>query len=268
MSYSIYVKHIVKDPEDKVINLNRNYRPGKHDLFVYWEGILCTPGNNYIESSNSSITFKEKLEEGDTVIIASSNLNTGPNVQIIGTKHNAIFKQYNNEINLMYNQEYTLEFNLLDEAHKVKFTSQYSPLYSTSKIIRSDLMDIIEDIKDDSINFTIWQNSIMAQEISTEDISEDVPYYAKQYVRYKSERDLIYAVYLAISGKAGSVSKRLGSMEVSKSIKIPFLRDMLDELKGKIEPFEKQLLGIKVVGKGFQKSGRISPYPIPLRRSF
>lgn len=177
-------------------------------------------------------------------------------------------RKYDGEQHLMNNQEYTLSIKLSNKTHTFKFTSKYSPLYSTSKIIKNDLLDIVESIDDDVINFTIWQNSILANEVANTEIKDGkIPFYAKQWVRYKTEIDLVYAVYLAISGKSGSVSKKLGNMLIEKRYKIPFLKDMLSELKKKLGPFDKQLTGVKVVGRSVLKAGK-TPYPLTQRRSF
>jgi hypothetical protein len=128
------------------------------------------------------------------------------------------------------------------------------------------------------MNFTIWQNSKLAMELTASgdyqyysnadeiDLKE-IPYYAKQWVRYKTELDLLDAVYRAIASKQGRERKKLGNMEIERQYTLPYLSDLKKGIKEKLVPFERLLTGRKVIAKATKKAGSTT-YPLSDRRSF
>lgn len=77
----------------------------------------------------------------------------------------------------------------------------------------------------------------------------------------------MYAIYLAISGKASKSVKKLGNIQIELDYALPDVKTMLDELKKKVAQYEKALSGVGAKGTGFIKAGGTS-YPINSRRSF
>lgn len=272
MAMKMFDKFVVQSPQD-TFTLSKVYSPGTNSLFVYVNGLLCSAGENYEEVNPITIKFSEPVGLGDIVIVAPVIITNVINidfdrVKIVGTDSNSIFKRFDADQHLMFNQKYELTFTLNGKTSKFSFTSKYAPMYSTLKAIRMDLLDLIDNVDDDIINYTIWQNSRLADElVATEISSTAVPFYVKQWVRYKTELDLINSMYLAISGKVGKVSKKLGDMEIERSISLPSLASMLSEIKLKLAPFTKLLTGVGITGKSFKKANSY-PYPVVDRRSF
>jgi hypothetical protein len=276
MAVGIYTKQVV-DGEQSVFKTDKPFALGQHNLSVYVNGMYATVDDQYIEVDPLTIKFKEPLEDGDTILITSSAVMQLVNVDfaLVGSGEDVLFKRFDDEIHLKNNQQYTLGINLLDKEYGFKFTSKYSPLYSTIKLIRNDLQDIIENVPDDTINFTIWQNSLLAQEIAssntnstTNALTDEVATTpAKYFVRYQTEIDLVYAIYLAISGKASKSVNKLGNIQFELDYTLPDVKTMLDELKKKLAQYERALSGIGAKGSGFLKAGNTS-YPVNDRRSF
>ena len=275
MSVGIYTKQVVEDTQS-VFKTDKPYALGLHSLSVYVNGMYATVDDQYKEVDPLTIEFLEPLEDGDTVLITSSAVTQLINVDfaLVGTGDSVLFKRFDDEIHLKNNQEYTLGVTLQGKQQEYKFTSKYSPLYSTVKLIRNDLQDIIENVPDNTINFTIWQNSLLAQEIASSNtdtttaLTDDTATVAAKYfVRYQTEIDLVYAIYLAISGKASKSSKKLGNLEVELNYSLPDVKTMLDELKRKVAQYERALSGVGAKGAGFVKAGGNS-YPVSDRRSF
>lgn len=241
------------------------------DLVVYVNGIRHIPGEHFTKINSHTIEFKEYLLLGDVILVSSGTNDLLENIDytLVGNKKDSLFKRYGKEQRLKYNHLYKVDIKLSGENYSFEFSSRYSPLYQKVKNIRMDLLDVIDNVTDEQINYTIWQNSILANEMAENEVDEDNPaFYVKQWVRYKTEIDIIYAIYLAISGKFGSVSKKLGAMTIDRKYRIPFLKDMLDELKDKLKPFEDKLMGVKVAGTPARKAGG-NDYPIGNeRRSF
>lgn len=275
MSIGIYTKVTVEAPQS-VFKTDKPFALGQHALSVFVNGMISYVDDHYKEVDPLTIEFNEALEPGDTVLITSSVVNQLINVDfgLVGNGDEVLFKRFDDEVHLKNNQEYTIEVTLLDKTSEFKFTSRYSPLYSTVKLVRMDIQELIEHIPDDTINFTIWQNSILAQEIAASNtvttitLTDDAPTTAAKYfARYKTEIDLVYAIYLAISGKVGKSSKKLGNIQIDLQIDLPTLKNMLDELKKKLAPYQNTLSGVGAKGAGFVKAGGTS-YPITSRRSF
>ena len=76
----------------------------------------------------------------------------------------------------------------------------------------------------------------------------------KNWVKFKTEIDLIYARYLGISYNYGSIKKEIGDIHVEKSTKLPDLDNLLDRLKGWFEEADKEIKGINSVAT-FVKAG-------------
>lgn len=272
MAMDMFDKFVIQSPQDTFV-LSRVYSPGTNSLFVYVNGLLYSPGEHYTEIDPYTIKLADELTLGDVVIIAPAVIDNSidinfDRIKVVGTDSNSIYKRFDADQHLMYNQKYELSFTINGKKSVFTFTSKYSPMYSTLKAIRMDLLDLIANVDDDIINYTIWQNSRLADELAVTEISSTaIPFYVKQWVRYKTELDLINSIYLAISGKVGKVSKTLGDMSIERSVSLPSLASMLSEIKSKLAPFTKLLTGVGITGKSFKKANSY-PYPVVDRRSF
>lgn len=178
-------------------------------------------------------------------------------------------QKYGKTQRLLGNQKYTVSFALNGESTSFTFTSRYSPLYSTVKIIRSDFPDLFSEISDDTINFLIWQNSLLATEVGdAENIVDGVPNYAiKQYVRFKTEYNIVRNVLIAIGAEAGSTEKHLGEFKITKEVKTPELKAILDALKAELKEWE-TASGKVLQNRGATRALTNAPFPLNERVSF
>lgn len=192
---------------------------------------------------------------------------------------------YGSEKRLYENQRYTIRFSLSGETKTWTFTSRYNPLYSSVKVLRNDFPELFEEIKDDVLNFHIWQASdlavqlvggvMMGEQITTIDTSSDAfvngkPGFAiKQFVRYKAEYDIVRNILLTLSSKAGSEEKQLGQFTVTQEFKTPDIEAILKELGAELKKWE-GAMGYTLQNRGAvrAKSGTSGVYPLNKRVSF
>lgn len=169
---------------------------------------------------------------------------------------------YGEEERLLPNQEYHLSLSIKGETlQDVQFTSRYTPLYSTVKIIRSDFRTLFADYTDHEIYQSIHMNSLLANELAGEDLSADTPFYAKQYVRYKTEMDIITEVMVKVTSQSGSQEKSLGEFRIATDFKAPKLDGILKLLQTRLMAWEIQLTGATVDAGSSVRAGA-SEYPL------
>lgn len=253
--------------------LSRAFVPGTQAVFVYVNGILQLPDFDFTEESTNTIKLASSCYEGDLVLVShlkqlpqGIKIGTG---DIVGSKATSLFKRYSGEQRLLPNQKYTFSLHILDKDYEYSFSSSYSPFYSSTKIIRQDLLHVLDEISDSTIEFQIWQSSkSIADDITTytDDDGNPLPA-AKNWVRYRAEIDLVHSIYMQIATNIGSTEKSIGEVKVSRSINLPYLSDLMATLKSKLAKQEMLLKGIRTVGKAVTKAGGTS-YPITQRRSF
>lgn len=197
----------------------------------------------YKNNDDVIITFNKPLIEGDLLQIEyyTSDLK-------IFTKSRygkgALYKLYSDLAKFKFNCKYKFNLELNeDDCFITEFSSKYNPFYSTVKTVRNDTGNLLDDISDDIISDIIFDNSLLVDDKLGEDtdLSEGIPLYIKNYVRYKTDLDLCYAIYVTKSGKLGSFKKKLSDLEVSNEIKLPDLENMLSRFKELIKPNESQL---------------------------
>lgn len=177
-------------------------------------------------------------------------------------------QKYGSKQRLMNNQLYTVTFTLDGEETNFSFTSRYSPLYSTVKVLRNDFRELFSEISDDSLNFLIWQASQMGEEIGDEEHWENGPSFAmKQYVRYRAEYDVVRNIIIALGMSAGSTEKRLGEFTINKEIKTPKLEPILNSLKEELKKWE-AAIGSIVRSRGAVRANDEYPYPLNPRVGF
>ena len=268
-----YDEFIVKE-EEREFTLSAPYVPGTNAIKVYFNGVLLDT-ESYMETSDTTIALKFFPEPNDIVVVApvvdTNAMISSVNGDIVGGKPGCMFYRYGVNDTLKPNQKYELKLFYDGKEKTFSFNSLYSPFYTTAKVIRGDLHEIAEELTDDRINFTIWQNSkeiAVKYEETWDDLVKDKMASAKNWVRYKTEIDLINAVYINIASRAGSTQKTLGNMQVSKSVKIPYLDEMIKLIQRKLNAEENRLSGVGTVGKAMRKANK-TDYPIsPDRRSF
>lgn len=251
--------------------LIRPYSPGKKEIAVYYNGVLLMD-SQYDEVDKNTIVLAFDPFEGDTVTVLytlSFSAHIGSdNGDVVGDRTSSMFKRHGEGKYLLNNQKYTLEFVMNGEKNVYTFSSAYSPMYCSAKMILTDLFDVFEHVDIDDINFHIWQNSTIALNKTTLEWkdNEPIPDAIKKWVRYQTEIDLINALYINLSVNSGTIQKTVGSISMSKTVSIPYIDMLLKELKKKLADAERDMVESKT-GYATRKSGG-TDYPITDRRGF
>jgi hypothetical protein len=127
-----------------------------------------------------------------------------------------------------------------------------------------ELGGLADSFTNDQINFVLYQNSKAGFELyksrSDYSIANAIPTSLKDWVRYKTCVDLIYAIYLEISGNAGRQMKIIGPMQVDKEIKIPYINDMLKKFQKALDDADVKLREAQRV-LAFVKAGTSYTFP-------
>ena len=69
----------------------------------------------------------------------------------------------------------------------------------------------------------------------------------KNWVRFKTEIDLIYARYYGISYRYGSVRKEIGDISIQKDTKLPYIDNLMARIKDQWEEADAAIRGVNVV---------------------
>lgn len=175
---------------------------------------------------------------------------------------------YGSQTRLLNNQRYNVSFSLRGQQRDFTFTSRYSPLFSSVKVLRNDFAELFQGISDDRLNFFIWQSSQLAVELMTEvgGDTDTVTFAMKQYARYKSEHDIIRAILIAYGSAAGMHEKFLGEFKISKEIKTPEIEAILAGLKEEIRRWETSMDISPRVGGAVRAGATV--FPLNARVSF
>lgn len=109
------------------------------------------------------------------------------------------------------------------EAQQFMFTTAYSPLYCSVQKVRLAIGPYIREVPDDTINRSIFNNSLLAYQLANETYGQeswgiDSPTFAaKMYTCCKTQYDLLNAELLNRIGDAGQL-KRLGDFTVQDQL--------------------------------------------------
>lgn len=178
-------------------------------------------------------------------------------------------QKYGSKKRLYENQLYTVTFKLGGEEKTFSFTSRFSPLYSTVKVLRNDFPQLFADISDNTLHFLIWQSSQMGEEIGNEEeYADGKPSFAmKQYVRYKTEYEAVRNILIANSMHAGATEKRLGEFSINMEVKTPEIEAILKSLKEDLKKWE-AAIGNVLQNRGAIRANDQYPYPLNARVNF
>lgn len=178
-------------------------------------------------------------------------------------------QKYGKQQRLLNNQRYKVRFKANGLSHEFEFSSRYTPLYSTARIVRSDLGELLTKITDETINFAIWQTSLLAMEVATDSsFTDGVPNFAvKQYVRYQTEYDILRKILLALAANAGDQTKTLGEFTVIKGTKAPYVKDLLSTIGTELKKWE-AAISTPISSRGATKALANFPYPLNGRVGF
>jgi hypothetical protein len=231
--------------------------------------------DDYYIDANLDMLLVKPLKIGDKLEI--HDVAVGDN-WVVTSKNsynpNALVKLFSSDQKLKYNQEYTFKIGIHDDGQEKIFTesflSQYDPFYSNVKNIRLDTGDLLEGATDAQISKLIYKWSKDAYAILDNDnrLDDIKKYkYTQNYVRYKTDIDLCYAIYCSISGKYGVIEKDIGNIKIHREVKLPLIEAMIKRFRELLLPNEEQLVGSTNSIATFVKAGNTA-YTVPNRGVF
>ena len=215
------------------------------------------------------VIFSNPLAEGDIVSIISNVASQKLTLEIVSPgkadKPNALYKKYGTVKRLMENNKYEIQICLDKEMYRWTFVSKLNPLFVSSKKIWEDIGEFIEGFTEEYINSMIYRNSVEVVELidelaNADEAVENVTYetdadgtyttayrVVKNWVRYKTEIDLVMARYYGISYRYGSVRKEVGDISIEKSTKLPYIDNLLNRLKDYFDEADAAIRGTNIV---------------------
>lgn len=281
----------------KKYSINENYTASKNQqifeiekpfindtISVFVNGALKTLGEDkdYLTVQDTGkVIFNNPLNEGDMVSIITNVASERINLEVISPgradKPNALYKKYGTVKRLKPNNKYEVNICIDKDIFKWNFVSKLSPLLVSSKKIWEDIGEFIEGFTEEFINSKIYQNSVEVIELidelaNQENAVENVTYEkdeegnytfsnraVQNWVRYKTNIELIMARYYGISLKYGSIKKQIGDINIEKSVKLPYIDNLLDRFKDQFEEADNVIRGINTVAYGV-KAGTTYSY--------
>ena len=246
-------------------------------ISVFVNGLLQNLGEDrdYLTVQDTGkVIFNRPLSEGDIVSVISNVASNKINLEIVSSgradKPNALYKKYGTVKRLKENNKYEVHICLGKELFSWTFVSKLTPLFVSSKKIWEDIGEFIEGFTEEYINSMLYRNSVEVVELIDElanqdDAVENVTYEVdadgnyttnyravKNWVRYKTEIDLIYARYYGISYRYGSIRKEVGDISIQKDTKLPYIDNLLDRAKDQWDEADAAIRGVNVVASAIK----------------
>jgi hypothetical protein len=216
------------------------------------------------------VVFNAPLRAGDFVSIAN-NIENNDNVEIVSSlnvdRPNSVFKKYNATANkFKFNNKYTISIKIGAEEFHWEFNTRMTPAFSTVKKVLEDCGEFLRGFTEEYIGAIIHRNSVevvdlinelanAADAISNVTVQQDNEgYYTTEYkavnnwVKFKTEIDLIYARYYGVSLNYGSVTKSIGDINIEKSTDLPLIDELLKRLQRQFDLADQT---IRNAGVGF-----------------
>ena len=278
--YSVNENYIASN-EQQVFNIEKPFVNDTISVFV--NGVLQVLGEDrdYLTVQDTGkVIFNEPLSEGDIVSVISTVASKKINLEIISSgkadKPNALYKKYGTVKRLKPNNVYEVHLCLDKDIIKWNFVSHLNPLFVSSKKVWEDIGEFIEGFTERYINSMLYRNSVEVIELIDElanqeeavenvtyEINEDGEYTTtyraiKNWVKFKTEIELVMARYYGISYRYGSVRKEVGDISIEKSTKLPYIDNLLDRLKDQFEEADKVIRGLNTVASAVKGSDNYS----------
>lgn len=221
------------------------------------------------------IAFTKTLKADDKVVIETKE--NMSKVVSYGKRDttNAVFQKFSSIKKLNFNNRYKVHIAIDDSSIEWSFSSTLTPYWTTIKKIKEDIGEFIPGFTDEYIASMIHRNSWEllnrikeAEEAGSDGLNEsavettvanaDGEYESKSrlvnnWVRYKTEIDLIYARYYGISFEYGTKEKSIGDIKIRNERKLPYIDNLLDKLKDYLEDVENAIFGSMNFATSFQK---------------
>lgn len=272
--YSINENYVASN-EQQVFNIEKPFVNDTISVFV--NGVLQVLGEDkdYLTVQDTGkVIFNEPLSEGDIVSVISTVASKKINLEIVSSgkadKPNALYKKYGTVKRLKPNNVYEVHLCLDKDIIKWNFVSHLNPLFVSSKKIWEDIGEFIEGFTERYINSMLYRNSVEVIELIDElanqeeavenvtyKINEDGDYTTtyraiKNWVKFKTEIELVMARYYGISYRYGSIRKEVGDISIEKSTKLPYIDNLLDRLKDQFEEADKVIRGLNTVASAIK----------------
>ena len=200
----------------------------------------------------------------EDIIKLNYTVNTNNNLLSYGKSNNkSVLSKYNENSLLTENNRYVVGISIDKEIHEWYFNSKQNPMFTSSKKIFEDIGEFIQGFTEEYVNNKIYDNSVavvsLIDELKENDI-ENVTYetdndgfYTSSYkavsnwVRYKTDIDLIMARYFGISYNYGSQLKEIGDIKIEKTVKLPYIDNLLAGLKKDFQLADDAIRGLNHV---------------------
>lgn len=245
-------------------------------ISVFLNGKLMELGTDadYVAIPDTGrIAFNTPLLEGDKVSIVTTAQDGNLSLDVVSrngsTRRKGLFQKYGDVAKLKYNNEYEANFVICGKVVNWKFETKRTPFFANVKDIFMDIGEFIEGYTEKQVSDVIYSNSVQVVELIDDLMNKDIQnvsytviddtydssYRAvKNWVKYKTEIDLIYSRYFGISLNYGSIKKEIGDIKVEKSTKLPYLDNLLSRLKGWWDEADQEIRGTNSVA-AFIKAG-------------
>ena len=272
--YSVNENYVASN-EQQVFNIEKPFVNDTISVFV--NGVLQVLGEDkdYLTVQDTGkVIFNKPLLEGDIVSVISTVASNKINLEIISSgkadKPNALYKKYGTVKRLKPNNVYEVHLCLDKDIVKWNFVSHLNPLFVSSKKIWEDIGEFIEGFTERYINSMLYRNSVEVIELidelaNQEEAVENVTYETnedgdyttayravKNWVKFKTEIELVMARYYGISYRYGSIRKEVGDISIEKSTKLPYIDNLLDRLKDQFEEADKVIRGLNTVASAIK----------------
>lgn len=272
--YSVNENYVASN-EQQVFNIEKPFVNDTISVFV--NGVLQVLGEDkdYLTVQDTGkVIFNEPLSEGDIVSVISTVASNKINLEIVSSgkadKPNALYKKYGTVKRLKPNNVYEVHLCLDKDIVKWNFVSHLNPLFVSSKKIWEDIGEFIEGFTERYINSMLYRNSVEVIELidelaNQEEAVENVTYEinengdyttayraVKNWVKFKTEIELVMARYYGISYRYGSIRKEVGDISIEKSTKLPYIDNLLDRLKDQFEEADKVIRGLNTVASAIK----------------
>lgn len=274
-SYIIRENFIVAEPQ-KEFKLRKPFTEGTINVYVNEALQSFGSEEDYITFPDKGfIVFTRDLNTDDKVTVETKEALT--KVLSYGKRDttNAGFQRFNSVSKLNLNNRYKVHIVIDNNPIDWSFSTILSPYWTTVKKIQEDIGEFIPGFTDEYIASMIHRNSLEllhriqeADEANSEGLNEgavdstiintDGEYESKSrlvnnWVRYKTEIDLIYARYFGISFQYGTKEKSIGDIKIRNERKLPYIDNLLAKLNGYLKDAENAIFGSMNFAATFQK---------------
>ena len=255
--YTASTTEIIKERQTKIIpEFNSD-----SIISIFKNNELQTEEDYLVE--NGKIVFAN-VSEGD-VIKVNHDISTSKKLISPGKTRNGLLTRYNSDIKLNENNKYTVNIEIDGDEYRWTFNSRQNPMFTSYKKILEDVGEFLEGFTEEYINNKIYDNSVAVIDLIDELASQEDPitnvtydkdddgFYTSKYkavsnwVRFKTDIDLVMARYFGISYRYGSESKEIGDIKIEKSTKLPYIDNLLDRLKKDFQLADEAIRGVNFV---------------------